>query len=141
VEVEARGQVEGFGGGGWGGFNIEGAAAVGAVEVVVAVEVGAVAGGAAFVVDLADEAALGEGIEAIVDGSDGDLGHGIFGADEDILGGRVVVVVEEGEVDEAALGGKAEAGTGEALVEAGVWGVGQDFGCRRCRRRHNRGGK
>ena len=46
-------------------------------------------------VDLADQAAADEGLEAVVDGGEGEAGHDLAGAVEDFVDGRVVALGEE----------------------------------------------
>jgi len=107
-----------------GDFDVVDAAGAAIVEVGVFLEIGAVAGGFALEVDLADEAAGDEGFEAVVDGGEGNGGHGVAGAGVDLVGGGVVAFVEEDGEDVLALAGGAQAGADEGFVEdlAGVVG-------------------
>jgi len=109
-----------------GDFDIVNAAGAAVVEMGVFLEVGAVAGGFALEVDLADEAAGDEGFEAVVNSGEGDGGHGVAGAGVNLVGGGVVAFVEEDGEDVLALAGGAEAGAGEGFVE-GLAGVVGEF--------------
>ena len=71
----------------------------------VRVEIGTVTGGLALQVDLLDEAALHESLQAVVHGGQRDAGQLGFDAGEDLVSGGVVALVEEDAIDEFALGG------------------------------------
>jgi hypothetical protein len=106
---------------GLGELDVVGGAGLLVVKVGVGVEVGAVAGGAALEVDLADEVALHKGFEAVVHGGEGDGGH--LGADTGVnfVGGGVIAFFEQGSVDYLALGSVAQAAVGEAFGEGSGW--------------------
>jgi hypothetical protein len=105
-----------------GDFDVVNAASAAVVEMGVFLEVGAVAGGLALEVDLANEAAGDEGFETIVNSGEGDGGHGLAGAGINLVSGRVVAFVEKDGEDVFALAGGAQAGADEGFVEdlAGV---------------------
>lgn len=100
-----------------GEFDVDDFAVFPAVEVCVLGEVGAVAGGLAFEVDLADQVGFDEGFEAVVDGREGDGGHVAAGAGEDFIGGGVVAFFEQHGEDVFPLLGRALSAAGQGLVE------------------------
>jgi len=120
--------------GGYGGYGlgidggdvVDGAALL-AEEMGVGGEVGAVAGGLAVVVDGTDEAALGEGLEAVVNGGEGDAGELFLDAHEDVDGGGVVALNYQGVIDFATLGGETESLLGDCLVAVFAAGFGCGF--------------
>jgi len=81
-------------------------------------KVRAVAGGTALVVHLADEPALHEGFEAVINRGEGDGGHLCFDAGENFLGGWVITLLEERTVNQFALRRGAKPAVGELLREA-----------------------
>ena len=74
-------------------------------------------------VDLPDQAAVCEGVERVVHRGHGNLGHGLLGAQENLLSAGVVPVFQEDAIHVPALRGKAQAGPGESLVQALVGNV------------------
>ena len=111
---------------GRGARDIGDGAALLAEEMGVGLEVGAIAGGLTVVIDGADEAALGEGLEAIIYGGQGDAGELLLDSQEDIHRGGMIVL-EERVVDLAALGGETEPLLGDRLVAALAAGVDVGF--------------
>src|ERR1700722_6542164 len=101
VHLEALGA--GHDGGILGQRDIEHFAARTAVIMAVLLHVRAKTGGAAFQLDLADESAFDEGVEAVVNGGVGDLGHRALGADENLLGGGMIAPGEDDVIDMLAL--------------------------------------
>ena len=74
-------------------------------EVGVRGQVGAVAGGLALVVDLTNQAAADEGLEAVVDRGEGEAWHDLPGPVEDFVDRGVVAFGQEDGEDGLALGG------------------------------------
>ena len=111
VDVGARGEGKGgLEGAGVVDGNVGDVAAGFAVEVGVVLQIRAVARGGAVQIHLPDEAAVGEGFEAIVDGGEGDAGDFFLHAHEDLGGGGVVALGGEDFENLAALLGEAEFG-------------------------------
>lgn len=77
------------------------------LEMAMVAEVGTVTGGIALDIDLANELVGNQGIEAVVDGGEGDGGHAFLSAEENVVGGGVVAVSKENGEDFAALFGHA----------------------------------
>ena len=59
-------------------------------------------------IDGADEAALGQRLQAVIDRGEGDAGELALDAHEDFDGGGVIALDEEGVVNFATLGGETE---------------------------------
>jgi len=97
------------------------------VEMGVRAEIRAVAGRPTLEVDRADEVALDEGFETIVDGGEGDAGQLGLYPGEDFVGGGVVALLQEDVVNELALGSGAQAAVGQFLREPD--GEGGGLGC------------
>jgi hypothetical protein len=74
------------------------------------VHVRAIARRAAIQSDLPGEAAFHERIEAVIDCGVGDFRHLLFGADENLLGGRMVALVQQHVIDLLALRRQAQTG-------------------------------
>jgi len=66
-------------------------------------------GGAALQLYLPREAGLHEGIQAVVNRGVGNLGHGLLGADENLVGRGMIPLLDEDVIDAAALGRKTKA--------------------------------
>lgn len=90
-----------------------------AVKMSVFVEVGAIAGGIALAVDLADEVAGDQGVEAVVNGGEGNAGRFLFAAHENLVGGRVVTFGDQHLVNHLPLGRRAHAMAGKGFGEMG----------------------
>ena len=86
-------------------------------EVSVRGEIGAVASGLAFVVYLADKSATHEGFEAVIDGGEGEAGHGLAGALKNFVDRGVVAFGEEDGVDDFTLRRDLLAAMGQGLLE------------------------
>ena len=80
----------------------------------------AITGRGAVEVDVADEAAFDQRIQAVIDRRHGDLRHALLGAEEDFLDRRVVALVEENVEDMLALRREAEAAGRKPLIEAAI---------------------
>lgn len=106
--------------------NIEDATGTLVVKVGVFAEVGAVAGGLAVNIDLADEAAGDEGFETVIYCCEGNGGHRGAGAGVNLVGGGVVALVEQDGEDMLALARGALAGLGQGVAE-GAFGGGSEF--------------
>ena len=81
----------------------------------VILEVGALARSFALEVDLLDQPAADQSVEAVVDRGEGDRGHLGFDAGEDFLRGRVVTLLQERTIDQLTLRRGAEPAVGEPL--------------------------
>ena len=68
-------------------------------------------------IDLLDEAALHERVEAIVNRGHGNVRHALLGAHEDLLGGGMVAFLEHDAVNVLALGGGTKPPAGEPFSE------------------------
>lgn len=79
------------------------------VEMAVFVEIGTVARGFAVEVDLADDAVLDEGLEAVVNSGEGYGGEDFFDPHEDLVGVRVIPFGHEDAVNFLPLPGHPEA--------------------------------
>ena len=90
------------------------------VEVGVGSQVGAVAGGGALEVHRPHEFVLHQGLQAVVDGGQRDGRHDLLHANEDLVGGGVVALLEQDLVNGFALAGRAQAALREALGQR--WG-------------------
>jgi hypothetical protein len=99
-------------------WDIDDGAALLAEEVRMGLEIGAIPGGLAVVIDRAHEPAFGKSLEAIVNGGEGDAGELFLDPEEDVDGGGVIPFQEEGVVDFAALRRKPESLLGNGLVAA-----------------------
>jgi hypothetical protein len=86
-------------------------------EVRVRGQVGAIAGGLALVVDLTDQAAADEGFEAVIDRGEGDAGHNLAGAVEDLVDRGVVALGQEDREDGFTLGGDLLAALYEGFLK------------------------
>lgn len=78
-----------------------------AVKVGVLLQIRAIAGGGAVEIHLPDEAAVGEGFEAIVNGGQGNAGDFFLHAEKDLGRGGVIPLSRKGFEDLAALFGQA----------------------------------
>src|SRR5689334_9532861 len=78
-----------------GEVNVKNPAAFIAIEMAMLLHVGAVAGGGAVEIDVADEAALDQGVEAIVDRGHRDFRHALFGPQEDVLDLWMVALLQQ----------------------------------------------
>jgi len=87
------------------------------VKVGVRVEIGAVAGGTTLEVDLADEVALDEGFEAVVNRGEGGSRKLGFDAGVNFVGRGVIAFGEEGAINNFTLRGGAQAAVSECLRE------------------------
>lgn len=116
LEAVGHDHTRGFGIGGE--VDVKNTAAFIAVKMAVLLHVGAVAGGGAVEVDVADEAALDQGVEAIVNCGHGDVRHALFGAQEDVLHPGMIALLEEHVVHVLPLRRETEAAIGEPLIQA-----------------------
>ena len=107
------------------------------VKMRVRVEVRAVAGRAALEVDDANQSALGERLEAVINGGKRDRGKLGLHAGKNFIGGGVVALFEEHAVNDLALRRRTQAAVGETLRKTvggerggghDVLGVGQQIG-------------
>ena len=89
-----------------------------AVKMPVLAHIGAEPGGAAVELHLAHEAAADERIEAVIDRGHGDVRHAPFGADEDLLGGGMVALLQQHVIDVLALWCKTQAARAQPFGEA-----------------------
>src|SRR5690348_6416389 len=78
-----------------GKINVKNAAAIIAIKVAVLLHVGAVTGGGAFQINVPDEVAFDQCIEAIINRGHGYVRHPLFGADKHILDGGMVAFMEQ----------------------------------------------
>jgi len=99
-------------------IHIEHGIATVAVKMAVLAHIGAEPGGAAVELHLAHEAALDEGVEAIIDGGHGDVRHAALGADEDLLRRGVVAFLQQHLIDVLALGRGAQPPCAEPFGQA-----------------------
>lgn len=93
------------------------------VKMGVRTEVRAVAGGATFEIDGAHKLALHKGLEAVVNGREGDGGHLGFYPGVDFVGRGMIALLEQAAVDDFALWGIAQTAFRE------VAGKGLSGGC------------
>ena len=102
----------------------------GVVEMTVLAEVRAVAGGFALEVDLPDDAVLHEGFEAVVNRGKRDVRKPVLGPHEDLVGCRVVPLLDENPVNFLALPRHAQTGNflGNIRNGVGFWGVADHCG-------------
>ena len=107
-------------------INVEGGAGGLIVEVGVWLEIRTVAGGLALEVYLADEIALHEGFEAVVNRGEGDGRQVGTNPGVNLVGGRVVATLVQGPIDDFALGGITQTTVLQAFGKVGglVFGVG-----------------
>ena len=111
VDVGARGEGKGgLEGAGIVNGNVGNVTAGFAVEVGVILKIRAVAGGRAVEVHLTDEAAVGEGFEAVVNRGEGDPGDFLLHAHEDLGGSGVVALGGEDFKNLTPLLGETEFG-------------------------------
>ena len=89
----------------------------GIVEVAVLAEICAIAGGLAFEIDLADDAVLNEGFQAVVYGSEGNIRKAILHPHENIVRGGVISLRHQSPVNLLALACHSE--TGDFLGDLG----------------------
>lgn len=101
-----------------GEVNVENPAAFIAVKVAVLLHVGTITRGGAVEIHVADEAALDQGVEAIVNRGHRDVRHALFGAQEDVLHPGMIALVEEHVVHVLPLRRETEAAIGEPLIQA-----------------------
>ena len=80
------------------------------VEMAVLAEVRAVAGGFAVEIDLPDDAVLHERFEAVVNGGQREVRKLVLGPHEDLVGGRVIPVLDENAVNLLPLPRHAQPG-------------------------------
>ena len=66
------------------------------------------------------EVAFDEGIQAIINRGHGDVRHLRFGADEDLLDGGMIALLEQNIVHMLPLRRETKAAGGEPLVEAAI---------------------
>ena len=85
------------------------------VEMGVGMEIRAVPGGATLKVDRADQVALDERLQAVVDRGQGDHRHLGLRPGKDLLRRRMVSPLEKDAVDDLALRGGAKAAVGQSL--------------------------
>jgi hypothetical protein len=104
-------------------IHVKSPAALLAKKVVVPLHVRAVARGAAVLVHLSYQTALHQGVEGVVHRGHGDLGHGLFGAHEDLFRAGVVSVLQENPIHMPPLGGETQTRPGESLIQALVGNV------------------
>jgi len=102
-------------------------AALLAEEMGVKFEIRAIAGGLAVVIYGADEAALGQGLEAIVNCGEGDAGEFFLDSHENVNGGGVIAGDLQGVVNFAALGGETEPFLGYGFVAVFAAGLAGGF--------------
>src|SRR6185312_5018796 len=100
-----------------GQINIEHFGANVAIKVAMLAHVRAKTGRAAVHVHLPRHAGLHEGVEAVVDGGHGNIGHFALGADEHFLGGRMIALLHQHIVDVLALRGEPKAARGELTAQ------------------------
>jgi hypothetical protein len=93
------------------------------MEVCVLVEVGTVTGRLAHRIHLFDETTLHEGIETVIDRSQGDCRHHGLHAVENFLRCGVIAFAKDHLIDHFSLRGGAEATMGKTLSQGGVLGV------------------
>jgi len=74
--------------------------------------------GAAIELHLAHEAAFNQGVEAVIDRGHGNVRHAALGADEDLLGGGVVTLLQQHVIDVLALGREPEPTRRQAFAQA-----------------------
>ena len=68
-------------------------------------------------VDLTDQAAADEGLEAVIDRGEGDAGHDLAGPVKDLVDRGVVAFGQEDGKDRLALGGDLLAALSEGFLE------------------------
>ena len=95
-------------------------AAVVAIKMAMLLHVRAITRGRALEVHMADEPALDEGIEAIINRGHGDIRHPLFSADEYVFGRRMIPLLQQHIIDMLALRRKTKAARGQPLVKAVV---------------------
>jgi len=108
------GQGERGFGGIQGKINIDDLVALRAIKMKMLPHVGTVAGGAAVEVDLFGQSTFDQGIEAIIDGGQGDFGHSLFGPHENPFRGGMIPILEQHLIDMLTLRGKPEPAGGES---------------------------
>ena len=86
-------------------------------EVRVRGQVGAIAGGLALVVNLADQTAADEGFEAVVDRCQGQARHDLAGPVKDLVDRRVVALGEKDREDRFTLRGDLLAALYEGFLK------------------------
>jgi len=91
-----------------GKIDIENAATFFAMEMAMFVHVRAITHRGAIEIDGLNEVATNQEIEAVVNGGHGDIRAAFFGPHKDLLGGRVIAVVEQHLIDLLALRGEAK---------------------------------
>jgi hypothetical protein len=83
--------------------------------------VGAKPRGAALNLDLAQETAFYEGVQAIINRRMGNIGHLPLGADKDLLGGGMIALLQQNVIDLLALRRQSQATGaqpfGETLIQ------------------------
>ena len=88
-----------------------------AIKMAVLAHVRAEPGGAAIQRHLSGEPALYQCIKAVVNRGHGNIRHGLFGPDEDLLGGRVIALLDEHVIDLLPLRCEMETARGEPLIQ------------------------
>ena len=91
-----------------------------AIKMAMFAHVRAEPGGAAVELHLAHQAALYQGIEAVVNRGHGNIRCPAFDADEDLLGGGVVALLQQHAVNVLALRRKAETARAQPLGQAAL---------------------
>jgi len=89
-----------------------------AIKMAMFAHVRAEPGGAAVELHLAHQAALYQGIEAVVNRGHGNIRCPAFDADEDLLGGGVVALLQQHVIDVLALGREPEPTRRQAFAQA-----------------------
>lgn len=100
-----------------GKINIENVAALIAVKMAMFAHVRAIPHCRAIQIDLIDQVALDEEIEAIINSRHRDLRHGLFRPHENLLGSRVIALVEQHAIDLLALRRKAKAPCSQSFAD------------------------
>jgi hypothetical protein len=103
---ETLGQLHGL----RGQVHIENGPAGITMKMAVFVHVRAIARRPTIQSDLPGEAAFHERVEAVIDRGVGDFRHLLFGADENLLGGRMIALVQQHVIDLLALRRQTQAG-------------------------------
>lgn len=88
-----------------------------AVKMAVLVHVRAKARCAAIQRDLPGQPALYQRVEAVVNRGHGNIRHGLFGPDEDLLGGRVIALLQQHVVNVLALRRGPESARRQAFIQ------------------------
>ena len=98
-------------------IDIKNSTAMVTVKMAMLLHIWAVTGRFAFQIDLADQTALHQRIQTVVNGRHRNIVHLLFRAQENFFGGGMIPLLEQNIVNMLPLGGETQAAGGQPFVQ------------------------